>query len=167
MSDIVERLERERDDYRAKWNLADHDHQESEAQLTAARADVERLERDETNALAERDAAEDAVQWLDTQTGGDGEYRYSTVEPDAPSTPRKMCEGIAERFSALQDELAAARAEGERYRKALEDARSTLDGLSYSEGLEPDEAILLSETYKRVDAVLTTGTGEKEEYDGA
>ena len=57
---------------------------------------------EEAQTIAERDEAEAAVQWLDGMTGGDGEYRASTIDPKAPATPRLMCEGIAERFEALQ-----------------------------------------------------------------
>lgn len=76
------------------------------AEIERLEAEVAQLDASETRLIAERDEAEAAVQKLDAQTGGDGEYYFSTDDPDAPSTPAKMCAGIAERYSLLKAQVA-------------------------------------------------------------
>lgn len=59
--------------------------------------------------IEERDAAEDAMQWLDCQLGGDGEYYFNTAEPnDCPCDPPSMARMIAERVTARLEAYEAA-----------------------------------------------------------
>ena len=66
---------------------------------------AELIEKHCGDVIAERDAAEEAVQWLDQQAGGDGEYKASTVDPKSPATPRLMCEAIARRWAEFKNEV--------------------------------------------------------------
>ena len=84
----------------------------AEAALTASQAEVERLrrERDAYGEIGDRDGYERAIQDVDLLTGGDGEYRASTIADRDCRDPEAMKARIAGRWAAA--EARATRAEG-------------------------------------------------------
>lgn len=104
-------------------------------ELAEARENVARLEKQSERddkamdqVITERDAAEDAMQWLDCELGGNGEYYFNTAEPNnCPCDPPSMARMIAERVTAEREELSRlAEAERDKARAELAECRDIM-----------------------------------------
>lgn len=89
------------------------------AEVDRLRSELDREDASHTRTIIERDEAQDAMQRLDVLTGGDGEYRASTIDPEAPATPALMANGIAERYATLEADRDAAVARAEKAEAVL------------------------------------------------
>ncbi len=111
------------------------------AEVDRLRAELDREDASHTRTIIDRDEAEAAMQRLDVLTGGDGEYRASTIDPDAPATPALMAKGISERYVALKADRDAAVARAEKVADFVRSVAASTGG----EGLRVLADELLSE----------------------
>lgn len=100
--------------------------------LAAQASQIEALtkENDGTYELGKRDGYEFAVQCIDIETGGDGEYRYCMGDKNWPEThcpdAGSMKIRISNRFTALQSRATAAEAKAAKMQEALRYARNLI-----------------------------------------